>query len=147
MRLSDLEGGAVGLGIERSDNRHAPEVRFEHDGLVALFIVIPIVELYVIIQIGSLIGVWPTIALLLAGAVFGSLLLRHQGRSAWRRFNAASPNAVPRPRGRRRAADRGRRHPAADPGLRHRHSRRDLPDPTDPGASAAPCCAEPRLSP
>ena len=57
--------------------------------LVALFIVIPIVELYVIIQIGSLIGVWPTIALLLADALLGSLLLRHQGRGAWRRFNRA----------------------------------------------------------
>jgi UPF0716 protein FxsA len=57
--------------------------------LVALFIAVPIVELYVIIQIGSLIGVWPTIALLFADAVLGSLLLRHQGRGAWRRFNAA----------------------------------------------------------
>ncbi len=57
--------------------------------LVALFIVVPIVELYVIFQIGSLIGVLPTIALLLADAVLGSLLLRHQGRGAWRRFNAA----------------------------------------------------------
>src|SRR4051794_17185399 len=57
--------------------------------LVALFIVVPIVELYVIIQIGSLIGVWPTIALLLADALLGSLLLRHQGRGAWRRFNTA----------------------------------------------------------
>jgi UPF0716 protein FxsA len=57
--------------------------------LVALFIVVPIVELYVIIKVGSLIGVWPTLALLLADAVLGSLLLRHQGRSAWRRFNAA----------------------------------------------------------
>lgn len=57
--------------------------------LVALFIVVPIVELYVIIQIGSAIGVWPTIALLLADAVLGSLLLRHQGRGAWQRFNAA----------------------------------------------------------
>ncbi len=57
--------------------------------LVALFIVVPIIELYVIIQIGSLIGVWPTIALLIADAMLGSLLLRHQGRGAWRRFNAA----------------------------------------------------------
>lgn len=57
--------------------------------LVILFIVVPIVELYVIIQIGSLIGVWPTIALLLADALLGSLLLRHQGRGAWRRFNEA----------------------------------------------------------
>lgn len=57
--------------------------------LVALFIVVPLVELYVIIQIGSLIGIWPTIALLLADALLGSLLLRHQGRGAWRRFNDA----------------------------------------------------------
>ena len=57
--------------------------------LVLLFIVVPIVELYVIIQIGSLIGVWPTLALLLADALLGSLLLRHQGRGAWRRFNLA----------------------------------------------------------
>jgi UPF0716 protein FxsA len=57
--------------------------------LVVLFIVVPILELYVIIQIGGLIGVWPTLALLLADALLGSLLLRHQGRGAWRRFNAA----------------------------------------------------------
>jgi UPF0716 protein FxsA len=57
--------------------------------LVALFIVVPIVELYVIIQVGQAIGVWPTLALLVADAVLGSLLLRHQGRSAWRRFNLA----------------------------------------------------------
>lgn len=57
--------------------------------LVVLFIVVPIVELYVIIQVGQLIGVLPTLALLLADALLGSLLLRHQGRGAWRRFNAA----------------------------------------------------------
>lgn len=57
--------------------------------LVGLFIVVPIVELYVIIKIGGLIGVLPTLALLLADAVLGALLLRHQGRGAWRRFNQA----------------------------------------------------------
>lgn len=57
--------------------------------LVILFIVVPIAELYVIIQVGQLIGVWPTLALLLADAILGSLLLRHQGRGAWRRFNQA----------------------------------------------------------
>ena len=31
----------------------------------------------------------PTLALLLADALLGSLLLRHQGRGAWRRFNEA----------------------------------------------------------
>jgi UPF0716 protein FxsA len=57
--------------------------------LLILFIVVPIVELWLIIQIGGLIGVAPTIALLLADALLGSLLLRHQGRGAWRRFNQA----------------------------------------------------------
>jgi UPF0716 protein FxsA len=57
--------------------------------LVVLFIVVPIVELYVIIEIGGLIGVLPTIALLLADALLGSLLLRHQGRGVWQRFNQA----------------------------------------------------------
>ena len=57
--------------------------------LVLLFIVVPILELYVIIQVGGLIGIWPTLALLFADAILGSLLLRHQGRGAWRRFNEA----------------------------------------------------------
>jgi UPF0716 protein FxsA len=57
--------------------------------LIVLFIVIPIAELYVIIQVGELIGPWPTLALLLLDAIGGSLLLKHQGRGAWRRFNEA----------------------------------------------------------
>jgi UPF0716 protein FxsA len=57
--------------------------------LVILFIVVPILELYVIIQVGQLIGAWPTLALLLADALLGSMLLKHQGRGAWRRFNEA----------------------------------------------------------
>lgn len=57
--------------------------------LVVLFIVVPIAELYVIIQVGEAIGVWPTLLLLLLDALLGSLLLRHQGRGAWRRFNEA----------------------------------------------------------
>jgi UPF0716 protein FxsA len=57
--------------------------------LVLLFIALPIAELYVIFQIGSLIGVLPTIALLLADGFLGAALLRSQGRSVWRRFNLA----------------------------------------------------------
>lgn len=57
--------------------------------LVILFIVVPILELYVIIQVGQLIGVVPTLILLLADALFGSWLLKREGRSAWRRFNEA----------------------------------------------------------
>jgi UPF0716 protein FxsA len=57
--------------------------------IVILFIVVPIAELYVIIQVGEAIGVWPTLVLLLADALLGSFLLKHQGRGAWRRFNEA----------------------------------------------------------
>ena len=57
--------------------------------LVLLFIVVPIAELAVVIQIGQVIGVWWTVALLLADAILGSILMRHQGRAAWRRFNLA----------------------------------------------------------
>jgi UPF0716 protein FxsA len=57
--------------------------------LIVLFIVVPIAELYVIVQVGQWIGIWPTLALLLADAILGSLLLKQQGRSAWRRFNEA----------------------------------------------------------
>jgi UPF0716 protein FxsA len=57
--------------------------------LVALFIAVPILELYVIIQVGGLIGVLPTLALLVALSVLGATLLRHQGRGAWRRFSQA----------------------------------------------------------
>jgi UPF0716 protein FxsA len=57
--------------------------------LVFLFIAVPILELYVIIEVGGLIGVLPTLALLLAMSLLGATLLRHQGRGAWRRFNQA----------------------------------------------------------
>jgi UPF0716 protein FxsA len=57
--------------------------------LVLLFIAVPLAELAVIIQVGQAIGVWWTIALLLADSLLGSWLMRHQGRTAWRRFNAA----------------------------------------------------------
>jgi len=57
--------------------------------LIILFIVVPILELYVIIQVGQLIGVVPTLILLLADALLGSMLLKHQGRGAWQRFNRA----------------------------------------------------------
>jgi UPF0716 protein FxsA len=57
--------------------------------LVFIFIVVPIAELYVLLQIGQAIGVLPTIALLILDSVLGSWLMRSQGRAAWMRFNRA----------------------------------------------------------
>jgi UPF0716 protein FxsA len=57
--------------------------------LIVLFIVVPLAELYVILQVGEAIGALWTILLLAADSVLGSLLLRSQGRTVWGRFNAA----------------------------------------------------------
>ena len=57
--------------------------------LLVAFIVVPIVELYVIIQVGGAIGLGPTVFVLLLDSLLGALLLRHQGRGAWVAFNRA----------------------------------------------------------
>jgi UPF0716 protein FxsA len=57
--------------------------------LLVLFIVVPILEIYVIIQVGQAIGAWWTIALLIADSIVGGVLMRSQGRAAWRRFQLA----------------------------------------------------------
>jgi UPF0716 protein FxsA len=55
--------------------------------LIALFIIVPLAELYVILKVGDAIGAPLTILLLAADSVLGSLLLRSQGRAVWKRFN------------------------------------------------------------
>lgn len=53
--------------------------------LLLLFLIVPIVELYAIIQVGQAIGVLPTIALLIAVSVLGSWLVKREGLGVWRR--------------------------------------------------------------
>lgn len=60
--------------------------------LVGLFIVLPVVEIYVLIRIGQVIGAWWTILLLFADGVLGSMLLRQQGRRAWSALRDALDN-------------------------------------------------------
>jgi UPF0716 protein FxsA len=43
----------------------------------------------VIIQVGQVIGAWWTIALLVADSIFGSWLIRHEGRRAWQALTVA----------------------------------------------------------
>ena len=58
--------------------------------LIVLFLVVPFLELYLIFEVvGPAIGTWPTILLLIADSIIGAWLFRSQGRSVWRRFNAA----------------------------------------------------------
>lgn len=53
---------------------------------LVLFLVIPILEVFVLIKAGDVIGVWPTIFLVIATAVIGAGLLRQQGLSVLTRF-------------------------------------------------------------
>ena len=57
--------------------------------LLVAFVVVPLVEIYVIIQIGQVIGSWWTILLLIADSVFGSWLVKREGGRAWRALQVA----------------------------------------------------------
>lgn len=50
-----------------------------------LFIAIPLIEIYLFIKVGASIGAFNTILLILATAVIGVALLRHQGLSTLRK--------------------------------------------------------------
>jgi len=54
--------------------------------LFVVFLVVPIVELAVIIQVGHVIGTWNTIALLLIVSFGGAWLVKRQGITVARRF-------------------------------------------------------------
>lgn len=49
--------------------------------LFLLFLIMPILEMYVLIEVGGWIGAWPTIGLVALTAVIGVALLRQQGFS------------------------------------------------------------------
>lgn len=57
--------------------------------LVLAFIVVPLVELWVIIQVGGVLGFWPTIVVLLVDSILGAVLVRREGSRAWRKFREA----------------------------------------------------------
>jgi UPF0716 protein FxsA len=63
--------------------------RFPWGLVVAAFILVPLVEIYVIIQIGQVIGAWWTILLLIADSVFGSWLVKREGGRAWEALRVA----------------------------------------------------------
>ena len=52
--------------------------------LFALFVAVPIIEIALFIQVGGLIGLWPTLAIVVLTAFLGTWLVRAQGRLAIR---------------------------------------------------------------
>jgi len=57
--------------------------------LFVAFIIVPLVEIYVLIQVGQVIGPWWTILLLILDSILGGWLIRHEGRRAWQALVAA----------------------------------------------------------
>jgi UPF0716 protein FxsA len=57
--------------------------------LLLLLIVVPLAELYVIIQVAHLIGLVATLVVLLAVSIAGAWLLKREGTAAWRRVRDA----------------------------------------------------------
>ena len=47
--------------------------------LLAVFIIIPLIELVILIKVGSYIGLWPTILIVVLTGVVGAALARYQG--------------------------------------------------------------------
>jgi len=57
--------------------------------LGALLVVIPILEVWLLVQVGQQLGLLPTVLILLVQAVIGVLLMRHEGSRAWKALNDA----------------------------------------------------------
>lgn len=66
--------------------------------LFLLFIILPILEMWILIKVGGVIGAWPTIGLVMLTAVVGAGLLRRQGLAtllrAQERLNAGEVPAT-----------------------------------------------------
>ncbi len=58
-------------------------------GLGILLLVVPVVELYVLIQVGQVIGLVPTLLMLVGISIAGTVLLKREGMATWARLQAA----------------------------------------------------------
>ncbi|MCB0862060.1 MAG: FxsA family protein [Solirubrobacterales bacterium] len=57
--------------------------------ILALLIIWPIAELFVMVQVADWIGFFWMLFLLFASSVAGMMILKHRGRAHWRRFRGA----------------------------------------------------------
>lgn len=62
---------------------------FSFRTLLALFLIVPLFEIYLLVKVGGLIGAIPTVFMVVFTAVLGVLLLRQQGFSTLARVQAA----------------------------------------------------------
>src|SRR4051812_11412280 len=60
--------------------------------IVIAFLAVPILELYVILQVADVIGGWQTLALLIVESLIGTWLVKREGRRTWQAFSTALDN-------------------------------------------------------
>jgi len=58
--------------------------------LLLLFIVVPLIELYLFMTLGDMIGFWETIGIIIVTAILGAALTKSQGRKALLKFHQAT---------------------------------------------------------
>lgn len=57
--------------------------------LLLLFVVVPLVELYLLIWLSGIIGFWATVAITMVTGIIGGTLAKREGLRVWREWNAA----------------------------------------------------------
>lgn len=57
--------------------------------IILALIAVPVIEIALFIELGGLIGTWPTVGMIILTAIIGGVLLRAQGFSALRKMQAA----------------------------------------------------------
>ncbi len=62
--------------------------------LILLFTVIPLIELYLLIQVGGYLGTLPTIGIVLITGIIGGLLARSQGLNVQRQIRTDLQNGI-----------------------------------------------------
>lgn len=63
--------------------------RWLRPALVAAFVVVPLIEIWAILQVGQLVGPWWTIALLVLDSIVGAWLIKREGGRAFRALRQA----------------------------------------------------------
>lgn len=61
--------------------------------LVLLFTTVPLLETYLLYLLGTTMGFWPTVALVLFTGVLGAALAKREGLKVWRRWSEALSQA------------------------------------------------------
>ncbi|WP_297527734.1 FxsA family protein [Thiohalobacter sp.] len=57
--------------------------------LLLVFLTVPLIEIYLLIKVGGVIGAWPTVLLVVLTAVVGAFLIRLQGLATLQRVQLA----------------------------------------------------------